>query len=215
MIEPVLVLGAGGHAKVLLDSLTSNKEIKILGLLDIDPRLEGKRVLGYPVFVNEEEILKKYLPSSIKLINGVGSSGSTLARREVYKKFKTKGYDFLSILHPHAYIGQEITLGEGVQIMAHATIQPGCRLGNNVIVNTRASLDHDGEVAHHVHLAPGSLCCGNVTIGEGTHVGCGAVILQGITLGCDCLVAAGAVVIRDVPSGSKIAGIPAEKMERE
>lgn len=210
---PIFILGAGGHSKVLLDCLSINKNITILGILDINHQLHGKSILGISVLGNENEILKKYTPSSVKLVNGIGSTGLTTTRKNVFIKFKNLGYDFLNVIHPSSYVSQDVIIGEGVQIITRSIIHPGCRIGNNVIINTHVSVDHDCHIGDHVHLAPGVICCGDVTIGKGTHVGSGAVLLQGIHIGDHCLIAAGAVVTRDLVSVSKVAGVPARIME--
>lgn len=193
----VFMIGAGGHAKVLLDCLKLNEQVTVLGMLDL----------------HHEDEIKKYSPSEIKLINGVGSIGVTDKRKNIFAKFKAAGFHFLNVMHPTAYVGQDVVLGEGVQVITRSTIQPGCRIGNNVIINTHAAIDHDCKIGDHVHLAPGVICSGGVTIGSGTHVGSGAIILQGIQIGDNCLIAAGAVVTRDVDSASRVAGVPAKAIE--
>jgi sugar O-acyltransferase (sialic acid O-acetyltransferase NeuD family) len=205
----VFILGAGGHSKVLIDCLSANKNITILGILDTNQQSYGKSILGVPVIGHEDEILKKHPPSSVKLINGIGSIKDTTNRKNIFIKFKNIGYDFLNVIHVTAYVSQDVILGEGVQIITRTTIHPGCSIGNNVIINTHASIDHDCNIADHVHIAPGVLCCGGVTIGKETHVGSGAVILQGIDIGDNCLIAAGSVVTHHIESNSKVAGVPA------
>src|SRR5436190_2417204 len=209
----VFIIGAGGHAKVLLDCLQANKNITVLGILDINPALINKQILGIPVIGHEDEILKIYPPSSVQLVNGIGSVGLTKLREKIFNKFKNMNYNFVNIIHPTAYVGREVILNEGVQLMAGTIIQPGCHIGSNVIINTHASVDHDCFIEDNVHLAPNVTCCGEVFIGKGTHVGSGAIIRQGIEIGEHCVIAAGAVVVKDVPAGSRIAGVPARQME--
>lgn len=209
----VFIIGAGGHAKVLVDCLRDDSEIIIAGFLDKNEQLHGKLILDFKVLGCEEDILRKYSVMDIRLINGVGSVNLPLQREKVFNKFKNTGYCFLNVKHPTSYLGYEVQLGEGVQLFARSTIQPGCKIGNNVIINTQTLIDHDCYIGDHVHLAPGVICCGNVTIGKGTHIGSGAVLLQGVTIGEYCLVAAGAIVTRDIESHCKVAGIPARMME--
>ena len=210
---PIFILGAGGHSKVLIDCLRLDNTIHIFGLLDENHQLHGKTILGFPVLGNEDDILKNYCSSDIQLVNGVGSINLPAQREKVFHKFKNAGFNFLNVKHPTCYIGNDVILGEGVQVFAGSTIQPGCKIGNNVIVNTHAAIDHDCYIGNHVHFAPGVVCCGGVKIGDGTHIGSGAVLLQGITIGDHCLVASGSVVTRDLISFSKVAGVPAKMME--
>ena len=184
-----------------------------MGILDINQQLHGKTILGFSVINGEDDILKKYSPLEIKLVNGIGSVRLPTLRENVFNKFKKAGFSFLNVIHPTSYLGQDVLLNEGIQAFAGSIIQPGCRIGDNVIINTSASIDHDCSIGNHVHLAPGVVCCGNVTIDEGTHVGSGAIILQGTHIGNHCLIGAGAVVTHDIAAASQVAGIPARIME--
>jgi sugar O-acyltransferase (sialic acid O-acetyltransferase NeuD family) len=205
----VLILGAGGHAKVLIDTLRTQKNISVLGILDTNPKLIGTKVLDIPVLGSEEEILAQYSPDTVQLINGMGSVGLPIQRAALFNKFKKSGYQFLTVIHPTAYVGAGVILGEGTQLLAGSIVQVGTEIGANVIVNTRAAIDHDCHIGDHVHVAPGVTCCGSVIVEQISHIGCGAVLMQGIKIGEQSLIAAGAVVIRDVSKGSKVAGVPA------
>ncbi len=207
------IIGAGNHARVLLDCLRANNKITIVGIFDADPALFGKKVNELFVIENEDHIFKHHPIQAIQLINGIGSVGLPLIRKKVFNKFKNAGYYFLDIIHPTAYIAEHVVIGEGSQIMAGCVVQPGCRINNNVIINTRAAVDHDCYIGDHVHIAPGVTCCGNVEIGAGSHIGCGAVITQGVKIGEGSFIAAGAVVTKHIPAHSKVAGIPAKNME--
>jgi len=209
----VFILGAGGHSKVLIDCLRTADNIHILGILDINSDLHNKQFCDLPILGNDQEILKKYSPETIQLVNGIGSTGLPSRRVAIFEQYKKLGYQFLTIVHPTAYFAKGTHLGEGAQLMAGSIVQPGCIVGSNVIINTKTTIDHDCVIEDHVHLAPGVTCCGNVTIGAQSHVGCGATLLQGITIGERCLIAAGGVVVRDMIVGSKVAGVPAKIME--
>lgn len=203
---PVLILGAGGHAGILVDALQS-AGVKIIGLTDIHPE-KKLPVFGVPV-IGHEDMVKDYSPDRIRLVNGVGSEYSMQGRAELYKKFKSFGYTFVSVMHPAAVISRLAFLDEGVQVMAGAVLQAGCHIGENSLVNTNASVDHNCVIGAHVHLAPGVTLSGNVTIADSVHVGTGATIIQKINIGRGSLIAAGAVVIKDVPENSVAMGVPA------
>lgn len=209
----LFVLGAGGHAKVLLDCLLDNQHVNVLGILDRNPALKGEKLLGIPVLGHEDDILKNYPVAFAQLVNGIGSIGLASPRQTIFSQFKQQGYQFFSVIHPKAYVAREVIIGEGAQLMAGVVIQPGCKIGNNVIINTHAAIDHDCEIMDHVHLAPGVTCCGNVSVGYATHVGCGAVIKQNVKIDEQCMIAAGSVVVKNVTMGSKMAGVPAKNME--
>jgi len=208
---PLIILGAGGHAKVLIDALLASSAV-IAGIVDPDPALVGTKVLGIPV-LGGDDIVNEYPSSEIRLVNGLGSVGHPLRRKQLFDQFKQMGYTFATVVHPSAVIARDVVLGEGVQVMAGAIIQPGCRIGSNVIINTKASIDHDSIIGDHAHIAPGVTLSGTVMVGSTSHIGTGATIIQGISIGTVCLVAAGAVVISDVPDGRTVVGVPAKVVQ--
>lgn len=209
MSLPVIILGAGGHAKVLIDALLESSAV-IAGVLDPDPDLAGACVLGVPVLGNDS-IAVEFPPSEVQLVNGLGSVGTPARRRQLYDKFKALGYDFATVVHPSAIVASDVVLGEGAQVMAGSIIQPGSSIGCNCIINTRASIDHDCIVGNHVHIAPGVTLSGGVSVGEATHIGTGAIVIQGISIGVNAVVAAGAVVVKDIPARTKVRGVPARE----
>lgn len=204
-------MGAGGHAKVLLESLLQDTQCPIAGFLEIEKNLIGKIIGGFQIF-NQQEILEKFISSEINLVNGIGSIDKPLLRGSVFEQLKTAGFCFQTILHSHAYCSKDVVLREGVQLMARSTVLTGVKIGANSIVNTSASIDHDCRIGQHVHIAPGVILCGEVTIGDYCHIGVGAKIVQGITIGAGSVVGAGAVVISNLPAGSRVAGVPAKSL---
>jgi UDP-perosamine 4-acetyltransferase len=207
MNKPVIILGAGGHAKVLIQALLLN-HISIIGVLDHRDIELGRKVMGIPIIGDDDSVLK-YSTQDILLVNGLGSVKSMTARQSLFAKMKRQGYLFTTVIHPSAIIASDVTFGEGVQIMAGAIVQAGCYVGDNSLINTRVAVDHDCHIGDHVHIAPGAILSGNVSVGSETHIGTGATIIQGIGVGHHCLVAAGSVVIHDVPDGKIVMGVPA------
>jgi len=213
MNRPVILLGTGGHAKVLLDMLRSTgREVK--GILIPEREHWGKDIWGIPV-VGGDERINDYRPGDIEIVNGIGSVGDASIRIKVFTDMKRKGFQFATVIHPSAIIAGDVSIGEGVQVMAGAVIQPGCRIGENVIVNTGVIIDHDCRIEDHVHLAPGVVLSGEVNIGSKTHIGIGASVIQGVTVGGSALIAAGAVVVSDIPEGVLASGIPARIVKQK
>jgi UDP-perosamine 4-acetyltransferase len=202
------VLGAGGHAKVLVDTLQACI-LPIMGIVDSDPPMFGTRLLNVPVLGNDD-VIEKFSPTEIKLVMGIGSVGLPHKREELYKKYKLRGYCFATVIHPSAVIASDVVIGEGCQVMAGAVIQPGCHIGVNCIVNTSTSVDHDCVIGDHVHIAPGVTLSGGVSISNGVHIGTGATIIQGIKVGSCSIIAAGAVVVNNVADRETVIGIPAK-----
>lgn len=207
MNKPVIVLGAGGHAKVLIQTLLLN-DINIIGILDHKDIEMGRKVMGISIIGTDDSVLR-YSTQDILLVNGLGSVKSMVAREKLFAEMKRQGYMFTAVIHPSAIIASDVTFGEGVQIMAGAIVQPGCYVGDNSLINTRVAVDHDCHIGDHVHIAPGATLSGGVSVGSETHIGTGATIIQGIGIGRQCLVAAGSVVIHDVPDGQIVMGVPA------
>lgn len=207
MQRPVILLGCGGHGRVLLDIL-DKCSISILGYTD-HSRTTGL-VKDIPYLGKDEEIFTQYKPDEIVLVNGLGSVGSTQKRRQLFERFSKKGYRFANVVDPSTVISGSVQLKEGVQVIAGAIIHTGTVIGENSIVNTKASVDHDCRVGAHVHIAPGATLSGSVIVEDGVHIGAGATVIQGVKIGRESIVAAGAVVIHDVPPGATVAGVPAK-----
>ena len=207
--QRVIVLGAGGHARVLIDALLL-LEWDVLGVTVPAEGSFASELLGVSVIGDDEQITR-YAPLDVRLVNGIGSVGDASARRLLYESWLDRGYRFTTVVHPSVVIARDVTLGEGVQIMAGAVIQTGCRIGANTIVNTASSIDHDCHIGAHCHVAPGTTLSGSVDVGDRTHLGTGAVVIQGVRIGADVLVAAGAVVTRDVEAGQRVQGVPARE----
>jgi UDP-perosamine 4-acetyltransferase len=182
---PLVMVGAGGHARVLIDALAG----------------VGRTVLAA---LDDDAAIARYRPGDVELINGIGSVKTMALRHAIYERFRERGYRFACVIHLDAIVSESAVLGEGAQVLAGAVIGPGVTIDKNSIINTRASVDHDCRIGASVHIAPGATLCGYVRVGERTHIGTGAVVIQGITIGRGCLVAAGAVVHRDLAGGEQL-----------
>ena len=179
---------------------------RVLGFVDLKPSLPP--LLGV-AHLGDDSAVFLHSPDQVRLVNGVGSTSSTVLRAAVYEKFREKKYSFEAVIHPSAIIAPEVHAEDGIQVMAGSVVQPGSRLGANVIINTGACVDHDCSIDAHAHIAPGVTLSGHVYIGKGAHIGTGASIIQGIKVGAASIVGAGAVVVGDVPAGVTVVGVPA------
>lgn len=204
---PVIVVGAGGHAKVVIDALRQCGE-EIAGLVDDDDAKIGTRVMELPVLGGDNFLSERGL-GPIRLATGVAAP---YRRAVIFRRFKELGFAFVNVIHPSAVVSKSADIGEGTQIMAGAVVQPDVRIGENTLVNTRASVDHDCILGAHVHVAPGATLAGRVGVGDICHIGAGATVLENIRVGIGCTIGAGAVVIRDVADGVTVAGVPARPM---
>lgn len=205
--KPMIILGAGGHSKVLIDAL-QRQSANIIGITDPDPDLQGRDVMRIPIIGDDDSILQ-YGVSDIVLVNGLGKVNRFNKRMQIYDTFKERGYMFTRVIHPSAIISPGAYIAEGVHVMAGAVIQTLATIGVNTIINTRASVDHECIIGDHVHIAPGATISGGVGIGDNVLIGTGAIIIQGIHVGASSIVGAGAVVTEDVMEGVTVMGIPA------
>jgi sugar O-acyltransferase (sialic acid O-acetyltransferase NeuD family) len=199
---PVVILGAGGHARVLIDALQAAGR-PILGVVDPKTSAQARGPFGVPMLGGDDAVAR-FQREQVLLVNGIGGVGSTELRHAIYRRFVQRGFHFATVVHPSAVVSKFSELGDGVQVMAGCVIQCGTVIGANSIVNTCASVDHDCRIGESVHIAPGARLSGLVSVGDGAHVGTGAAVIQGVSIGRNSLVAAGAVVYRDLPDGDRL-----------
>ena len=206
MTKPVVILGGGGHARVVIDALRCAGHT-IAGVIDPKPEVAQTLPKGIAWLGKD---LSQAKPGEVQLAIGVGSLdvGARNPRPRLFQEAKAGGFQILSFKHPSAVVADDVVLGEGAQIMAGAILQPGLRTGLNCIVNTGARLDHDCRIGDHVHVAPGVVVSGTVEIGDGAHLGTGAIVIQNIKIGAEAMIAAGAVITRDVPAQARISPGP-------
>jgi len=197
MREKIVLIGGGGHCKVVIDAILAGGEYDIAGI--IDRKLEaGTKVLGVSV-LGDDALLKEAFEKGIKnAFVAVGSVGDCTARKAIYENIKKMGFNIPHIIHPKAVIACDVEFGEGAFVAASATINPGTKIGKMAIINTSSSVDHDCRIGDFVHIAPGVTLSGGVNVGDGTHIGTGASVVQCVSIGKGCMVKAGVRVSQDM-----------------
>lgn len=205
-MEKIILIGAGGHTKVLIDVINSKKEFSIEGL--IDKNIEAELIDNYSVIGTDEDLNKIYKDGISFAFIGVGGLVDSQIRNKIYKNLKNIGYKLPVLIHKNAIVSENTIIGEGTCIMPGCVINSGVRIGKNSIVNSGAIVEHDCIIGENVHLSPGSVLGGNVNINNNTHIGLGAKIIQGIKIGKNVTIGAGAVVINDIEDNAVVVGVP-------
>ncbi len=207
----VIIVGAGGHGKVVLDILRAAGKDKPIGFVDADASLVGTNIGGLPV-LGLPNILPRLRQQKAR--GAIIAIGDNRTRLEYAGVLKEQGFELINAIHPTASIAPTATLGVNVVISAQATVCTEVTLGDSVIVNTAAVVDHECLVAPGVHVCPGAHLAGRVRVGEGSFIGLGANIIQCLTIGEFATIGAGAVVIVDVPDHATVVGVPARVIKK-
>jgi UDP-perosamine 4-acetyltransferase len=208
---PIVGVGAGTHAKSLLEAIHSAAEYEAVALVDDRPDRAGE-LLGVPV-VSDVGALERLRSDGVRHgFVGVGGIEDSGPRQRVFERLREAGFELPPIIHSSAVVSSWARLGTGAQILALAALNADAEIGDGAIVNTGAIVEHDCRIGAHAHIAPGARLAGLVTVGSGAHVGIGAVVIEGVRIGAGALVAAGAVVLQDVEDGVRVAGVPAREM---
>lgn len=201
----VLILGAGGHGKVVLDILRAAGEHKPVGFIDADRSLAGTTLNGLPV-LGPPNLLPK-LRNKVK--GAIIAIGDNQTRRSCAVMVREHGLELVNAIHPSSVVSPGARVGRNVVVCAGGIVCVDVRLADSVIVNTSAVVDHECEVGEAVHVCPGALLAGRVRVGPGAMIGMGAKVIQCLTIGDGAVIGAGAVVIEDVPAGATAVGVPA------
>jgi UDP-perosamine 4-acetyltransferase len=210
----VIGLGAGGHAKVVIDILRLMGGCELGGLLDPNRELWGTAVLGVPV-LGDDALLPTLQRQGIRhAFVGMGSSGDTGPRRRLYERLRASGFEPVTAIHPRAVIAPSAVIGPGATLMANVVINAAARLEEDVVVNAGAVIEHDCVVGAHAYVATGAHLSSTVRVGEGAHIGTGASIRQCLSIGEGAVVGAGAAVVKDVEPWTLVVGVPARPLRR-
>ena len=193
----MVLYGASGHAKVIIDILEQSGE-SVDFLIDDDPQIMS--FMNYKVRSDIHNISL----SNKRIIVSIGSNKT----REIIASRLSS--DFGTAIHPNSTLGRDVLVRPGTVIMAGAIVNSATRIGRHCILNTNCSVDHDCDLGDYVHISPNATLCGTISVGQGTQVGAGATVMPNVFIGKWVTVGAGAVVINDVPDHAVVVGNPAK-----
>ena len=215
MEQICVILGGGGHARVLIDSLLSVSQVRVHGILDPDRALWGTSQFGVPILGGDDRLADLVSQGVDCFVVGLGGTGNNRPRQRLFEFGLTHHLRPLTVIHPAAMCSSRATIGAGCQLLPGSIINAGAELRVNVIVNSGATVEHDCRLGNHVHVASGATLASTVRVGDRAHVGGGATIRQCIVIGEDAVIGAGAVVLKDVAAGQTVAGVPARPLARQ
>lgn len=211
-MEKIVLVGAGGHCKSVLDSLIELKVYDIVGITDVKKDFD---VMGVKV-IGSDDILESLFLSGVKnAFISLGSIGDTSIRKKIYRNLKSIGFNLPKIIDKTAIVSKYSKIEEGVFIGKGAIVNSNSYIGKNSIINSGSIVEHDCTVGDFVHIAPGVTMSGGVSIGKDTHIGTGTTIIQGISIGENTIIGAGAVIVKNAESNSKFYGNPGRKVDCE
>ena len=200
MSSEVIVIGAGGHARVVADIIQHVGDI-VLGFLD--DNIEGM-VMGLPVLGKIADALN--YDNRTLFVIGIGNN---FTRKRIAQQYHLNWY---TAIHPTAVVASNVIIEKGTVLMAGAIINTGAHIGKHCIINTSTVVEHDNNIADYVHISPHATLCGTVSVGNLSHVGAGVTIRNNIIITSNCVIGAGAVVVKDIKESGTYVGIPAKKV---
>lgn len=203
-MEDIILIGFGGHAKSVMDTIEKQKQYRIVGFTEINKELNYR---GYSV-VGTDDDLKRIFQKGVKnAFVTIGYMGSSALRNKLYRELKEIGYSLPVIIDDTAVLASDVEIGEGTFVGKNAVVNSAARIGEMCIINTGAIVEHDCVVQAFSHVAVGATLCGAAKTGEDVFVGANATIIQGVKIEDKAKIGAGAIVLKDVPEGTTVYGV--------
>ncbi|RXJ72807.1 shikimate dehydrogenase [Veronia nyctiphanis] len=198
-VLPVVIIGGGGHASVLVDILRQQNR-DILAVISPDP-IDSRSVFNGILHLLSDDDIHQFETNAVRLINGIGMLPGNTIRKHVANKFEAMGYRFDSVIASSAIVSPFAQLADGVQLFPGSIVQAGSQLGTHSIVNSAALIEHDCVLGNFNHVAPRATLCGQVECHDSVFIGAGATVIQSISIGTGAIIGAGAAVTKDLSVG--------------
>lgn len=209
MNKNVIIIGAGGHGKVIADIIEKSGD-KVLGFLDDNVPINT-------IIIKEKDIkvlgklvdIEKFISENpnIEFIIGIGNNK---IRKGIADTKKLKYY---TAIHPSSQIALDVEIGKGSVVMANACINTSAKIGKHCIINTGVIIEHDNVIEDYVHISPNATLCGTVKVGEQTHIGAGVTVKNNTNICSNCIIGCGAVVVKDISKEGTYVGVPVQRIK--
>lgn len=203
----LIILGAGGHSKVVADIAARTRQYANIAYLD-DGLSVGTELKGGEVVAGVAD-WQNYFQQGVEFFVAIGNNA---ARQRLCSMLLDDGASLATLIHPSAIVADDVVVGSGSLVVAGAVINPATTIGLGCIVNTNASIDHDCKIGDYVHIAPGSNLAGTITVGHGSFLGIGSKVIPARKIGNNVTLGAGAVVVNDISDGKVVVGCPAREL---
>ncbi len=207
-MENIIVIGGGGHAKVVISILKKIDRFNILGYSELE---DYGPLLNINYLGNDDLVIDNYADKSMSVVLGVGQIKSPELRKHLVKKYINAGFNFPAIISSHAIVNEAVTVGNGTVVMDNVVINTGSIIGNHSILNTSSTIEHNCSIGDYVHIAPGSTLSGEVTVGNSTFIGAGSTIANSVSISKDCIIGAGSLVRKNISQSGLYVGNPIKK----
>ncbi len=211
MKKSILIIGGGGHAKVLISVIRKLKIFRIVGYTDLIPRGE---ILGVK-YLGDDSILKKVKQGDIAncAALGIGKTEKQNCRKKILSNLKKLKFEIPPIISPDATVNEDVLIGNATVVFDGVVVNSGSQIGEAAILNTNSTVEHDCSIGNYSHIAPGVTLSGGVYVGNDSFIGAGSTVINGKKIADNCVIGAGSVVIRDCSSSGTYVGNPSRRVK--
>lgn len=212
-MKKIVLIGGGGHSKVVIDIIKSNNEFEIIGITEKNSAV--KEVSNIPI-LGDDSILEELFNKGVEYaFICIGISKNLHLRNKLFEKIKNIGFKIPTLIHRQAIVSPYAKIGQGTCVMAGAIVNPYVQIGVNSVINTGSIIEHDCIIGDNTFISPGVILGGNVTVKNSSMIGMGSKVIEGKIIGNNVTIGAGAVVIDDIPDNCTAVGVPAKVIKKK
>lgn len=207
-MEKIVLVGGGGHCKVIIDLIRSMRKYEIVGITD--NKGIGDKLLDVPIIGDDDVLSQVYKGGVRNAFVSFGALDNIVVRDKIFYKLRNIGFEIPTLIHNKAVVSPYAKIMDGTCVMAGAVINAGAIVQENCIINTSSIVEHNCVIGRNSHISPGASLAGGVKIGNNTHIGIGASLIQNMSIGNDVVIGAGSVVINNIKNNTTAVGVPAK-----